>query len=393
MFSYFKEKSMRKILCATYLALQSSVSFANDVVLTWSEGENTYTIKSVGKEHDPATVQAYNQICTDFHKADTTAVHHMSEEEHSKFRDQIINTRAEGLKTGENSLLLAYKNDGLIGGSYYITDDEGKMICMSCGGFKLDLDPQELLKVQSQALFVLTSKKYFKNGEKLLATLAEGSANIPLLQYFGFVKSTHSVEPGLPKEGFLSFEKDVGISVAWEIGENKYKLREESFDPAKCEIFNEICFNFHMADKTGTNVLDGIERTQEELIELAKDIISKRTTRLEQGLASLLLLYKGDTIVGGAYYMQEQNDTIVRMATTGFKLDLEKAEMGLAQKMMFDALGAKKYFPQGERLIVSLRNNSAYIPVLQSYGFIDSDYPLMVEFSPKDLRTFERAVA
>lgn len=384
---------MRKILCATYLAVQSSVAFANDIGVTWSEGENTYAIKSVGKEHEPATVQAYNQICSNFHKADTTAVYRLSEEEHSKFRDEIINTRAEGLKTGDNSLLLAYKNDDLIGGSYYITDDEGKMICMSCGGFKLNLDRQELLKVQSQALFVLTSKKYFKKGEKLLATLAESSSNIPLLEYFGFVKSKLPVEPGLPEEGFLSFEKDVGISVAWEIGENKYRLREESFDSVKCEIFNEICFNFHMADKTGTNVLDGQERSQKELENLAKGIIAKRSARLEQGLASLLLLYKDNTIVGGTYFMQEENDTIVRMTTTGFNLDLGIDEKGRAQKEMFDALGAKKYFPQGERLIVCLRNNSAYIPDLQSFGFINSDYPVMVEFSPKDLRTFERAVA
>lgn len=196
---------MRKILWASYWVLQSSFSFGNEISQTWSMEDHTYNLKQ--ESYDPDKVKAYHGICTAFQKVDSTIVRHLPEKEFDEFRENILNIRASWLERGDASLLLLYKNNEMIGGTYYFTEENGRVVRLSCAGYKLGLDKEELVIAQMHTLSVLSSKNYFPHGEKLIATLAQTSGYIPLLEKFGFVKSDYPVEQGVPKEHYISFEK------------------------------------------------------------------------------------------------------------------------------------------------------------------------------------------
>lgn len=219
---------MKRIFIAGYLVLQTSVVLSADQIdVQWTSGDCHFTLRNV--DYNEEEVSAYNEICSNFHKADTQAreadrlARGMSVEEYRDFASGIIESRTTSFKEGVASQILIHKNNQLVGGSYYwmeSTTEDGKylrmktggeIVRMTCGGFKTqEIIPTDLMQIYATIMDALSSKATFPTANRLIVCISKESIYIPILKdVLGFRDSSYPVEDELSPEIYCTFERDV----------------------------------------------------------------------------------------------------------------------------------------------------------------------------------------
>ena len=113
------------------------------------------------------------------------------------------------MKEGKNSLILIYKNDDIVGGTYYLSAQEDQILQITGAGYNLNLQPMEIGMLYKQAFNVLSSKKYFPKADKLLVCSRNLSDKVASLKQFGFIESNNVIETERPVDTFLVLERPV----------------------------------------------------------------------------------------------------------------------------------------------------------------------------------------
>lgn len=180
------------------------------------------------------------------------------------------------------------------------------------------------------------------------------------------------------------------IYSTWEVEGNNFTLTKEPYNEEKATIYNRICKEFHRHDRKGTEeICKHLGTTEEDYWEWVDGFMQKRSTELSEGIVSLLLITKNETeIVGGTYYLNEQEDKAVRIGGMGFKLDLTKEESRQSKIQTMSILTSKTYFPEAERVVVLLWKNSELISQVTELEFTGSSYNIKVENVPPDSYLF-----
>lgn len=184
------------------------------------------------------------------------------------------------------------------------------------------------------------------------------------------------------------------ISETWNVGDNIFTLKNEEYNEEKITAYNNLCKEFHKADRAGTeSVCNLLGKTEGQYWEWAMGLIQKRSDGLKEGTVSLVLLYKNEEVVGGTYYLKEQEGKVIRVSGAGYRLDLNPLESGIAKKKTMDVLSSKKYFPEGEKLIVALWKNSDLKPQLMQLEFNETSYDIKEDGVPEgSYQPFEREI-
>lgn len=180
-------------------------------------------------------------------------------------------------------------------------------------------------------------------------------------------------------------------SIIMDLG-NSIALKKVAYNEATTQKFNDLVWEFHKADYSGTSEHLRHFPNLEVYEEWAKSHISSRAQMLKDGKDDLVLFYKGDEIIGGTYFVTEDEGKTIRVTCAGYKIDLPQEESNLIKGATFKYLRSKHYFPQGERLIVYLRNYSSNAAQLKFFGFVDSDYTCQ-EFSKDQYNSYEAKIS
>lgn len=175
--------------------------------------------------------------------------------------------------------------------------------------------------------------------------------------------------------------------------ESPITLKKVTYQEEKIQKFNDLVWEFHKADMSGTQEHIKHFSSQEAYESWAKSHLDKRAQMLKGGQDELVIFYKDGEMIGGTYYIQEDGGKTIRVTCAGYKLEgLTSQELGLIQGGTFQYMGSKENFPDGERLIVLLRHNSSNADKLKMLGFDVSNY-ICEEFSKDEYTSYERKIS
>lgn len=175
-------------------------------------------------------------------------------------------------------------------------------------------------------------------------------------------------------------------------GEPPITLKKVAYDAQTTKEFNDLVWDFHKADQAGTQEQAKHFGTLEAYEQWAKGHVASRATMLQQGLDELVLFYQGNEIIGGSYFVREDEGKTIRITCAGYKLALDKQQLELVQLKTFEYFGSKQFFLAGEKLIVLLRNYSSNADKLKLFGFSDSTY-VCDEFPNDQYNSYERKIS
>lgn len=210
---------MRKIAMTIGMALQGTFAFSSDTIQKeWQVGDDTYKIESQS-QYNQAEVNIFRSIVWESCITDKEAIEkflkedNVSLEEYKQYIEKLIQFRADQYKKGDMSCLLIRKNNQeIIGGNYYVTEQNGTVVRVTEAGYKLDLDPQILGMAQIYTTSVLSSPTYFPTAQKLVVFLPSGSANAEKIYLLGFRDSDYKFgvnDPEVDPDKYKSYEKPI----------------------------------------------------------------------------------------------------------------------------------------------------------------------------------------
>lgn len=163
---------------------------------------------------------------------------------------------------------------------------------------------------------------------------------------------------------------------------------EDSIIPELLKANTKGLIDFHQSD-IDQDPDSKFKKSDERLI---NEKIPQCEQQIREGKLLLGLLYHQDKLFGGSCHCYLKDEKTVLMRGTWFDRSASAAHIGAAQLQFISYMTSRSNFPEAEKMVVCMRDNSKDIPILTHFGFVRDLEFKVPEGNPVNIIAFKKVI-